>query len=134
MAGFENEPLLSRSQIVSGLHGGRAGPLYSSAEGLLLHTLLSLFCDTGCLEKTYFRGGCRKPVTEGRERGCEGHAASAPAQFPQRISATCHPQRLQGFNCFSVLFWSAFLSVPASFYTSQGGTGKFIERVPLLRT
>ena len=134
MTGFENEPVLSRSQIVSGLHRGRAGPLYSSAEGLLVHTFFSLFCDTGCLEKTHFRGCCRKPVTEGRERGCGRHVASAPMQFPQSMFAACHPQHLQGVNCFSVLLWSAFPFISVSFYTSQGGTCEFIERVPLLQT
>jgi len=134
MTGFENAPVSSRSPLASGLHRGSAGPLYVSAEGLLAHTFFSLFCDPGCLEKTRFRGHCRKPVTEGGESGCAGHAASAPMQFSQRTFAACHPQYLQGFSCFSVLSWSAVLSVPVSFCTSQGGTGGFTERAPWLQT
>lgn len=117
MTSFENKPVLSRSHIVSSLHRGRTGPLYSSAKSLMVDTFFSLFCDTGYLEKTHFRGCGWRPVTEGGERGRRGHTTFARMQFPQRMFAVYHPQ---GFNSFLVLFWRAFPSVPVSFYTMNG--------------
>lgn len=80
------------------------------------YTFFSLFCDTD--KKAHFK----KPVTEGRERGCVGTLLLQPSNFIKGCFLLC-PSIWMEFACFKVPqhFFFLFMPLTTSYKTHSAG-------------